>query len=51
MSPLVELICELTEYESNLEKWNYGKSVGSHKIFNKETHLGYFVLTIRKNWG
>ena len=33
----------------NVELWE--RNVVSHMIFNKETHLGYFIFTIRKNWG
>ena len=27
------------------------RKIISHMIFNKESHLGYLVFTIRKTWG
>ena len=51
VGPLVELVCELTEYEPDLEMQSIERKVISHMIFNKETHLGYFVFTIQKTWG
>jgi len=44
MGPLVELVCELTEYEPDLEMWSYRKK--GYKSYNiqGENSLGLFRI-------